>query len=136
MKAKRNIKIMKKFLVPALGLLLAVGLFSIEPAAAQLIDPGDSPANIAGATGGQGSFRAMLREIINFFLYFLGLVATIMVIYGGFLYITSGGDDAGAETGKKILMYAGLCIIVILVAFAMVNTIIGVACGFGSRHIF
>ena len=125
---------MKKFMAPLLGLLVAVGIFTlgIDPAYAQLIDPSDSPANVTGATGGEGSFRSILRTIINFALYFLGLVATIMVIYGGFLYITSQGEDT--EKAKKVLMYSAIGIIIILISFALVNTLLtaadGVSTGF------
>lgn len=126
---------MKKFITPVLGLLVAVGvfaLFSAEPAAAQLIDVTDNPANIGGATANEGSFRNILRTIINFILYFLGLIATIMVIYGGFLYITSGGEDT--EKAKKVLMYAAIGIVVVLISFALVNTLLtaadGVSTGF------
>lgn len=128
----KNSRTMKKFLAPVLGLLLAVSLLTIEPAAAQLIDPADSPNNITTATGGEGSARSLARTIINFFLYFLGLVATIMVIYGGFLYITAGGGDT--EKAKKVLLYAAIGIIVVLISFALVNTLLrsadGVSTGF------
>ena len=119
---------MKKYLVPVFGLVMAFSLFFVaSDATAQLIQPSDSPTNITGATGGQSSFRTMLRQIIEFFLYFLGLVATIMVIYGGFLYITSGGEDT--EKAKKVLMYSAIGILVILVSFALVNTLLGAAAG-------
>lgn len=122
---------MKKFMAPLLGLVLATVLF-IDPAFAQLIDPSDSPSNIQGATGSEGSFRSILRTIINFVLYFLGLIATIMVIYGGFLYITSQGEDT--EKAKKVLMYAVIGIVIILISFALVNTLLtaadGVSTGF------
>jgi len=126
---------MKKFIAPVLGLLLAVGVFTLGAdmvAHAQLIDPADNPANIATATAGEGSFRAIARKIVNFILYFLGLIATVMVIYGGFLYITSGGDDT--EKAKKVLMYAAIGIVVVLISFALVNTLLtaadGVSTGF------
>ncbi len=118
-------------MAPLLGLVLAAVLF-IDPAFAQLIDASDSPSNISGATGSEGSFRTILRTIINFALYFLGLVATIMVIYGGFLYITSQGEDT--EKAKKVLMYAAIGIVIILISFALVNTLLtaadGVSTGF------
>jgi hypothetical protein len=125
---------MKKFMAPLLGLLLAVGVmtFGVDLAFAQLIDPSDSPSNIQGATGSEGSFRTILRTIINFVLYFLGLIATIMVIYGGFLYITSQGEDT--DKAKKVLMYAAIGIVIILISFALVNTLLtaadGVSTGF------
>ena len=116
---------MKKFAAPALGLMLALVL-TVDVGFAQMINPLDRPSNLTDATTMfGGSFRTALTTIVNYFLFFLGLLATIMVIYGGFLYITSGGDDAGAEKGKKILMYAAIGLIVVLISYAVVNTILG-----------
>jgi hypothetical protein len=123
---------MKKLIVPVLGLLFAIGLMSaltvdIGFAQAQggLITDTDRPQTLINATTRyEGSFRTALTTIVNYFLFFLGLIATIMVIYGGFLYITAGGDDAGAEKGKKILMYAAIGLIVVLISYALVNTIL------------
>ncbi|MBT3349019.1 hypothetical protein HN954_03275 [bacterium] len=130
--ALKTYSTMRKFLAPALGLLLAVGLLTIEPAVAQMIDPADSPNNITSATGGEGSARNIARTIINYFLFFLGLVATVMIIYGGFLYITSAGEDT--DKAKKVLLYAAIGIIIVLVSFALVNTLLkaadGVSTGF------
>ncbi len=126
---------MKKFIAPVLGMLLALGLaagltadigFAQGGAQGGFITDTDRPQTLSAATSRyEGSFRSALTMIVNYFLYFLGLVATIMVIYGGFLYITSGGDDAGAEKGKKILLYAAIGIVVILISYALVNTILG-----------
>ncbi len=96
----------------------------VPGAEAALIDATDSPSNIQEATGGEGSFRTLARTIINFFLYFLGFVATAMIIYGGILYVTSGGQDEQTGKAKKILMYAIIGIIIILLSFAIVNTVI------------
>ncbi len=125
----------KKLTAPLLGLLLVLGLFSFDIALAELINTGDNPENIVLATPAWGgSARTAIKVVVNYFLFFLGLIATIMVIYGGFLYITSGGDDAGAEKGKKILIYSAIGIIIILVSYALVNTIIGA--GTGSEPAF
>jgi hypothetical protein len=105
--------------------LLAYNYFGVDLAGAQLISGEDSPENITAATGGEGSFRTLARTIVNFFLYFLGFLATIMIIYGGILYVTSAGNDENVQKAKKILMYAIVGIIVILLSFAIVNTVIG-----------
>jgi len=116
---------MKKFLAPLFGLVLALGSFFPE-ASAQLINPGvDLPTNIAGATGAEGSIRSIVVRIVNFFLTFLGLVAVLMVIYGGFLYMTSGGENT--EKAKKVLLYAAAGIIIVLISFALVNTLLSSA---------
>ncbi len=118
---------LKKFIAPLLGLFLAMGVmtFGLDVAFAQLIDPADEHVNVGAATGNEGSFRDILRTLINFVLYFLGLVATIMVIYGGFLYITSQGEDT--EKAKKVLLYAVIGIVIILISFALVNTLLQAA---------
>lgn len=117
-------------MAPVLGLVAVFCLFSFDIAFADLIGVGDNPENIDTATPAWGgSARTAIRVIVNYFLFFLGLIATIMVIYGGFLYITSGGDDAGAEKGKKILIYSAIGIIIILVSYALVNTIIETGTG-------
>ncbi len=106
------------------ALVVLWNFVGIPGAHAALIDPTDSPTNIQEATGGEGSFRTLARTIINFFLYFLGFLATAMIIYGGILYVTSGGQDEQTGKAKKILMYAIVGIIIILLSFAIVNTVI------------
>ncbi len=101
-------------------------------AATSLIDPSDNPDAIAGATGGESDAKTLIQTILNFALSFLGFVATIMVIYGGVLYVTSAGNDTEVEKAKKILLYAVVGIVLILLSFAIVNTVLGAATGGGS----
>ena len=120
---------MKKITRITLGFFAALTIFFIAvPTFAEvtgLISPGDNPENIDTNTAWGGNAKVAARMIVNYFLFFLGIVATIFVIYGGFLYVTSGGDDGGAEKGKKILMYAAIGIIIILISFALVTTLLG-----------
>ncbi len=124
---------MKKLIAPALGLLAVFGVFAIDTHSlvfaqgainSPMIDTQDNAQNVAQSTTYGGSFREALRTIVNYILFFLGIVATIMVIYGGFLYIT-GGSGEGNEKAKKILMYAAIGIVVVLISFALVNTLLG-----------
>ncbi len=121
---------MKKFLAPGFALLFASAFF-VDPAMAQLINPLDNPNEIGQVTGFDGSLRQMILKYVNFFLYFLGLVATVFVIYGGFLYITSQGDDGNVEKAKKILTFAAIGILIILISFALINTLL--TAGTGSQ---
>ncbi len=115
---------MKKLFAPTLGLLAVAGLFFSVTSSAALITDIDNPENVKTSTTWGGSARTAVRQVVNYFLYFLGLIATIMVIYGGFLYVTSGGEEKGAEKGKNILIYAAVGIIIILISFAVVNTVL------------
>ncbi len=71
------------------------------------------------------NLRDYIVNIVNFVLGFLGLVAMIIVIYGGFLYVTAAGQEEQTTKGKKSIMYAVIGIVIILISFALVNTLIG-----------
>lgn len=102
--------------------LLSTGLVFAQGGGA--ISPADLPPVIGGATGGEGSFRRLALNIVNFFLYFLGFIAVVMIIYGGILYVTSAGNQENIDKAKKILLYAIVGIVVILLSFAIVNTLL------------
>lgn len=68
--------------------------------------------------------REFIQTIVNFALGFLGLVAVIIVIYGGSLYVLSRGDEEMASKGKKSISYAAMGIVIILGSFALVNTLL------------
>ncbi len=115
---------MKKFLLPAFG-FLAASLFFIDPALAQLVLPTDNPEQISAGTFWDGSLRQAVKTVINFILFFLGLVAVAFIIYGGFLYITSQGEDQEVEKAKNIIKYAFIGIVVVLISYALINTVLG-----------
>jgi len=115
------------------GLVTIAGtaLYGVNTVMAQsgFLQPGDNPNAVASATGGESSVRALVLTIVNFFLGFLGLIAVLMIIYGGVLIVTSQGDPGKADKGKKILTYAAIGIVIILLSFAFVSTILGAGSG-------
>ena len=126
---KLTAKTLKHFLMVT-GLmtlaLLLVNSIGVDIVMAQAIDPeADQPAIIRALSGGQTGLRGIVLTIINFFLGFLGLLAVVMVIYGGFLYVSSAGNEENVNKAKKILLYAVVGIVVIIVSFALVNTLLG-----------
>ena len=127
---KSNTKIIKQTLLVFALMIGAISLFSFLPTAtAALLTTGDNPSEIAAATGGEGSIRQLVLRMVNFFLTFLGIVAVIMVIYGGITYVISAGNDEAVGNAKKIIMYALVGIVIILLSFAVVNTILGAGTG-------
>lgn len=118
----KSTKSIKQALIVFALMIGALTLFSAIPdaLAAGAIDPGtDKPDIVPG-----GSLRGLVLTIINYFLGFLGLLAVIMIIYGGVTYVTSAGNDESVGNAKKIIMYALIGIIVILLSFVVVNTVL------------
>lgn len=114
-----------------LGLTIgALTLLSALPvASAAFISPEDNIPVVSEATGGEGSIRRLVLRIINFFLGFLGILAVIMVIYGGVTYVTAAGAEDAVGNAKKIILYSLVGIVIILLSFAIVNTILGAGTG-------
>lgn len=68
--------------------------------------------------------KSFIRGALNFALTFLGIIALAIVIYGGFLYVTSAGKEEQATSGKKAVTYALVGILLIIGSFAIVNTLL------------
>ncbi len=60
----------------------------------------------------------IIKTIINVLSVLVGAIAVVMIIYGGFRYVTSAGNDTGVAAAKKTIQYA--LIGLIIVAFAQV----------------
>lgn len=93
------------------------------------VDPSIVPPAITAATGGEQNIISLVRTIINYFLGFLGIVVLALVIYGGLLYVTAGVNEGGADTGKKIITYAVIGVVIILLSYVFVNTLLSIGTG-------
>lgn len=98
------------------------------------IAPGLLPA-VARAQGGlsgvppptgtaTGDLAQVILRIINYVLAIVGIVALAYLVYGGFMYITSAGNEDKVEAAKQIIINAVIGIVVIGVAAAIVNFVI------------
>ena len=92
-----------------------------------VLDQADDP--VKDLSGGATDIKDLVLKILKFALSFLGIVAVIMVIYGGFLYVTAAGDDDKVGTGKKIITYSIVGIIIIMISFALINTVLQAGTG-------
>ncbi|MDA1060178.1 MAG: hypothetical protein O3B47_00085 [bacterium] len=128
---KSKSQIIKQTLLVFALMIGAISLFSAIPMASAvgLLDAGDNPEVIGAATGGETSLRGLILTLVNYFLGFLGLLAVIMIIYGGVSYVTSAGNDEAVGKAKKIIMYAVIGIILILLSFVLVRAVLGAGTG-------
>lgn len=66
----------------------------------------------------------VVKNIINTFLYAIGILSVILIIHSGFKYITSGGNPEGIKGAKSTLTYAVVGLIVAMLAFTIVNFVV------------
>jgi len=83
----------------------------------------NSEGYAAGLTQAKDA-RTFILNVTNFALGFLGLIAVLIVIYGGFMSVISAGNPETAKKGRSAIMYAGIGLLLIMGSFAIVNTIL------------
>ena len=54
-----------------------------------------------------------------------GMVAVIVIIIAGYIFATSNGNAAKAQKARQAILYAVIGIIVVLMAFAITQYVIG-----------
>jgi len=62
------------------------------------------------------SFQAYFVDLVNFAINIALALAVLVIIFGGFKYVTSGGDDAKAKDGKDLIVGAiiGLALLLMI----------------------
>jgi hypothetical protein len=87
-------------------------------------DASGDPVDCTGDVGDASGLTALARNIVNIFSIIVGAVAVIMIIYGGFRYITSGGDSGSVGNAKNTLIYAIIGLIIVALAQIIVRFVL------------
>jgi amino acid transporter len=61
----------------------------------------------------------IIFEVIRYLLSFLGVAAVLIIIYGGFLWMSAGGNPEKVEKAKKIISQAIIGLIIILLSYSL-----------------
>jgi hypothetical protein len=73
---------------------------------------------------GSSDPRIMAANVVRVILGFLGVIAVLLILYAGWLWMSSGGNDDKISKAKKILSNAVIGLIIILASFALASFII------------
>lgn len=66
------------------------------------------------------SLNEALHDATSWILGFAVSICVFMIIIGGFYYVFSTGDQEQAQTGKKILKYSLIGLIVVGISYALI----------------
>ena len=75
---------------------------------------------------------SIIRRVINLMLYAVGVISVIMLIYGGFRYVISGGQKESVTAAKNTILYAIVGLIISIFAYAIVKFVISAVVGTDS----
>jgi hypothetical protein len=69
---------------------------------------------------GDSTVKGTIASIIKILFFIVGIVAVVMIIIGGFRYITSNGDSSQIASAKNTIIYALVGLVVAVMAQAIV----------------
>ena len=131
----------KKSLAVTLSLfaMFAPALFVVAAPVAVSADIAGQVCSGANAAAGEGSgcnegisgtetgIKALARNIVNIFSIIIGVIAIIFILYGGFKYITSGGDSNNVSAAKNTIIYAIIGLVIVALAQVIVHYVLNTA---------
>jgi len=144
----------KKYLGYALGAMIA--LLLVAPLALSTVNYASAQAGSAltadelfggGSTGTGSDFAGdaglgnadlvdTISAIIRVALGFLGVIAVVIILLGGFKWMTSAGNDDKVKDAKKLIVSGIIGLVIVLSAYAIASFVIvqisGVTAGTGS----
>lgn len=63
--------------------------------------------------------RIIIANVISIILGFLGIIAVVIVVMGGYEWMTSGGSDEKAKEGRKRIVNGTIGLMIILSAYGI-----------------
>ena len=73
---------------------------------------------------GSGDVRQTAARIINVALGFLGIIAVVIVLLGGFKYMIAGGNEEKTSEARKLIVSGIIGLAIILSAWAITSFVI------------
>ena len=101
----------------ALGIVATLAVPAVSYAAATSF----SIESVGSQIGlGDADLKTTVLNIVRLVLSLMTLIAVVLVIYGGFVWLTAAGNEDNVEKAKRIISAAVIGLIIILLAWAVV----------------
>jgi Trk-type K+ transport system membrane component len=110
------------------SLVLLATLASPLVASAQLTADQEDQFGIDSARQvglGEQDLKATIVGVVQTIMGFLGLLAVIVVIWGGFKWMTSGGEQAKVDEARKLIINGVIGLVIVILAFTIVTFVLG-----------
>ncbi|HSX32475.1 MAG TPA: hypothetical protein VLF43_04375 [Candidatus Saccharimonadales bacterium] len=122
---------MKKIIYTTLAvltLLVGIALLQTPEALAAPKDQICAGVNVvsggSGCTAGDAQVNKIVDAIINVFSIVVGITAVIMIMVGGFKFVTANGDAGAVASARKTIAYAIVGLVVVAMAQFIVQFVL------------
>lgn len=102
-----------------IGLAIGIAAPSFLREISDILGWNPANPNVSAAT----SLTQIVLNVLNFLLSIVGILAVIMLVVGAIMYLTAAGDENRIDSGKNIVKYSILGIIIALAAMVIVRQV-------------
>lgn len=102
---------------------LGTGATLLAARAAFAIDLNETKNAVGNQISTSTNIVEIVFTVINWVLIVTGAFAVLMLIIGGFRYITSAGNEGQVEAAKETMTAAIIGLVIVLLAFVIAATI-------------
>ena len=117
-------KLFKSFAVVAIFMFLISAMAVSVKAAPDL--GFDYANNLELSTATETDPKEMAVSVVKYLMTFLGIIAVVVILYGGFMWMTASGNEDRVDKAKKIIIAGAIGLVVVLAAYAIVNFVVGI----------
>ncbi len=79
-------------------------------------------ADVAGLKAAQPA--AVIGSIIGYALSFIGVIFMVLVLYGGYLWMTSYGESQKVDKARDLITGAVIGLVIIIAAYTITNFVV------------
>ena len=113
---------------------LSCGKIMSKTVAATSVEDGAAAAHVEGMPTDLVGDNGFIRKLTSWVLLAVGTISVVMLIYGGFRYVISGGDSKKVTDAKNTILYAIIGLIISLLSYAIVRFVISAVTGLSSNE--
>lgn len=71
------------------------------------------------------SLTTVISNVLNTAMGVVGLIAIVVIVYGGIKLTMSGGEEEQSKAGKNYITYGIIGLVVVILAYSIVKFIVG-----------
>jgi len=72
-------------------------------------------------TLGEATLTDLIKSILQVILGFLGVIAVLIILWGGFIWMTAAGDDDKVSKAKQMIYSGIIGLVIIFAAYAIAS---------------
>ena len=113
----------KAILAALIGLALGIAAPAFLREIASIL--GWGTPNLPSGVGTSLTLIQIATNVLNFLLTIIGILAIIMLVIGGIMYLTAAGNEDTLDKGKRIVKYSLIGITIALASLVLVKAVAG-----------